>query len=113
MVGNADLPGFTTREQRVMSNLVLAQKGNLRKVADELDDSDFAKAVLALRLALMFMHARIDVAMDEVRLRMKKGIELEIRKEWATQHPTVAYWIEKEKECWSEVGIDFAVKLNN
>ncbi|MNR77875.1 Guanosine-5'-triphosphate,3'-diphosphate pyrophosphatase [compost metagenome] len=113
MVENADLPGFTTREQRVMSRLVLAQKGNLRKVADSLNDTNFAKAVLALRLALMFMHARIDVAMEEVRLRMKKGIELEIRKEWATQHPTVSYWIEKEKECWGEVGIDFSVKFNN
>ncbi|MBF8176711.1 MULTISPECIES: Ppx/GppA phosphatase family protein [Oxalobacteraceae] len=113
MVENADLPGFTTREQRVMSNLVLAQKGNLRKVADQLSDSDFAKAVVALRLALMFMHARIDVAPDDIRLRMKKGIELEIRKQWVTQHPTVAYWIDKEKECWSEVGIDFYVKLTN
>ena len=113
MVENADLPGFTTREQRVMSNLVLAQKGNLRKVAEQLNDSDFAKSVLALRLALMFMHARIEVAADEVRLRMKKGIELEIRKEWVTQHPTVAYWIDKEKECWSEVGVDFSVKLSS
>lgn len=113
MIENADLPGFTTREQRVMSRLVLAQKGNLRKVSEILSDSDFAKAVLALRLAVMFMHARIDVDIDAVRLKMKNRIELEIRKEWVTDHPTVSYWIEKEIENWSEVGVDFSIKLNS
>lgn len=111
MIENADLPGFTTREQRVMSRLVLAQKGNLRKVADSLSDANFAKAVLSLRLAVMFMHARLNIGIDEVRLKMKNRIELEIRKEWVTDHPTVSYWMDKEKECWSEVGIDFSIKL--
>ncbi len=113
MIENADLSGFTTREQRVMSRLVLAQKGNLRKVGESLTaDPDFAKAVLALRLAVMFMHARIDVDIDEVRLKMKNRVELEIRKEWVSEHPTVAYWIEKEIESWNEVGIDFSIRLN-
>ncbi|MES2025668.1 MAG: Ppx/GppA phosphatase family protein [Pseudomonadota bacterium] len=113
MIENADLPGFTTREQRVMSRLVLAQKGNLRKVADSLSDANFAKAVLALRLAVMFMHARLNIGIDEVRLKMKNRIELEIRKEWVTDHPTVSYWMDKEKECWNEVGIDFSIKLTS
>jgi len=111
MIENADLPGFTTREQRVMSRLVLAQKGNLRKVADNLVDGNFAKAVLALRLAVMFMHARLHIGSDEIRLKMKNRIELEIHKERVTEHPTVSYWMEKEKECWNEVGIDFSIKL--
>src|SRR5207237_670826 len=53
MVENADLPGFTTREQRTLGRLIVAQKGNLRKVADALTDPDFAKAVVALRLAIL------------------------------------------------------------
>lgn len=113
MIENADLSGFTTREQRLMSYLVLAQKGNLRKVGDSLADADFAKAILALRLAVMFMHARIKVDIDEVRLKIKNKIELELPKAWVNDHPTVAYWIEKEKDCWSEVGIDFSIKLNS
>lgn len=112
MIENADLSGFTTREQRTMSSLVLAQKGNLRKVGDALHDADFAKAVLALRLAVMFLHARIDIEMEEVRLKMKNRIELECRKEWVRVHPTLAYWMEKEKEAWSEVGIDFSIRLH-
>ena len=110
LVENADLPGFTTREQKLMGRLVLAQKGNLRKIADMLTDPDFVRAVLALRLAILFMHARIEPEPSGLRLRMKSRIELEIRRAWITEHPTLSYWIEKEQEWWDEVGIDFGVK---
>jgi len=112
MIENADLPGFTAREQRVMSRLVLAQKGNLRKVEEMLSNPDFAKAVLALRLAAMFMHARIAPGADELRLKMKNRIEVEMHKDWIKRHPTVSYWIEKEKDVWDEVGIEFSIRLN-
>lgn len=110
MIENADMPGFTTREQRIMSKLILAQKGNLRKVAEALADPDFAKAVLALRVAILLMHARIDADAGELKLRMKNRIDLEIRRAWVGSHPTVSYWIEKEQEWWDEVGIDFSVR---
>lgn len=110
MVENADLPGFTAREQRVLGTLIVAQKGNLRKVAETLGDADFAKAVLALRLAIMIMHARIDPDASELRLKMKSRIELEFKREWAALHPTLSYWIEKERGWWGEVGMELAVK---
>jgi exopolyphosphatase/guanosine-5'-triphosphate,3'-diphosphate pyrophosphatase len=110
MIENADLPGFTAREQKTMARLILAQKGNLRKVADVLPDPDFAKAVLALRVALMLMHARTGAAPEGLKLRMKNRIELEIRRDWLSEHPTLSYWIEKEQECWDEVGVDFSLK---
>ena len=81
LIANADLPGFTTREQRTMSQLILGQKGNLRKINDALNEPDYAKAVLALRLAVMFLHSRIEINFDELRLRMKGKIELDIKKE--------------------------------
>ncbi|KQW87204.1 exopolyphosphatase [Massilia sp. Root418] len=112
MVENADLPGFTTREQKTMGRLIVAQKGNLRKVGDALTDGDFAKAVVALRLAILFMHSRIDIDFTELKLRMKNRIELELRREWVADHPTVSYWMEKEQELWDEVGVDFSIRAN-
>ncbi|KQV84779.1 exopolyphosphatase [Massilia sp. Root351] len=112
MVENADLPGFTTREQKTMGRLIVAQKGNLRKVGDALTDSDFAKAVVALRLAILFMHSRIEIDFTELKLRMKNRIELEMRREWVADHPTVSYWMEKEQELWDEVGVDFSIRAN-
>ena len=113
MVENADLPGFTTREQKTMSRLIVAQKGNMRKVSELLSEADFAKAVVALRLAILFMHSRIEVDFTELKLRMKNRIELELRREWVTDHPTVSYWMEKEQELWDEVGVDFSIRANN
>lgn len=112
MIENADLPGFTTREQKTMSRLIVAQKGNLRKVGEALAEPDFAKAVVALRLAILFMHARIDPDFRQLKLRMKNRIELEIRRDWVADHPTVSYWMEKEQELWDEVGVDFSIRAN-
>ncbi|MES2933952.1 MAG: Ppx/GppA phosphatase family protein [Pseudomonadota bacterium] len=111
MIENADLPGFTTREQRSMSKLILSQRGNLRKLGDLLLDADFAKAVLSLRLAVMFMHSRLEIDFDDLRLRMKNKIELDITRRWVTEHPTLSYWMQKEQEWWNEVGVDFNIKL--
>jgi exopolyphosphatase/guanosine-5'-triphosphate,3'-diphosphate pyrophosphatase len=110
MVENADLPGFTTREQKVMGRMVLAQKGNLRKVSEYLLDGDFAKAVVALRLAILFMHSRIAVDEKSVRLRMKSRIDLEVKRDRVAEHPTLSYWMEKEQEFWDEVGVDFSIR---
>jgi exopolyphosphatase/guanosine-5'-triphosphate,3'-diphosphate pyrophosphatase len=41
---------------------------------------------------------------------MKSRIELEIRSDWVSQHPTVSYLLQKEREWWDELGIDFAVR---
>lgn len=112
MIENADLAGFTTREQRIMSKLILSQKGNLRKVAEGLVDADFAKAVLALRLAVMLMHSRAEIEYEDMRIRMKKIIELEMRRDWVSVHPTIAYWLQKEIEFWREIGIDYSVRAS-
>ena len=112
MVENADLPGFTAREQKAMARLIVAQKGNLRKIGEALADPDFAKAVLALRLAILLMHARIEADFSELKLRMKSRIELDIKRDWVAHHPTVSFWIEKEQEWWEEVGVDFCVRTS-
>ncbi|GAA4034288.1 Ppx/GppA phosphatase family protein [Actimicrobium antarcticum] len=110
MIEHGDLPGFTTREQRTMSTLILGQKGNLRKLNDALSDADFAKAVLALRLAVMLMHARIGIEPGYLRLKMKTRIDIELRRDLIDQHPTLLYWLEKERESWHEVGIDVGIR---
>jgi exopolyphosphatase/guanosine-5'-triphosphate,3'-diphosphate pyrophosphatase len=109
IVEHADLPGFTNREQHLMSTIVLAQKGNLRKVRDALGAPDVVRAVLAIRLAAVFMHARVDGDLGALGLRMKNRIEIDTPRGWLKQHPTVAAWFEKEADAWAEVGIGFQV----
>ena len=106
----ADLPGFTTHEQKVLSTLVIAQKGNLRKVGHILANADFAKAILALRLGIIFMHARLDPIVEHVRVKNKGKIELEIPTKSMQAHPTLSYWLTKEQGFWDEIGIDFNIR---
>src|SRR5690606_31524688 len=82
LVENADLSGFTTRDQRNMSLLVLGQKGNLRKLGDGLSHADFSKAVLALRLAILFMHAGLESGPADIALKWKGRIELAMPRAW-------------------------------
>ena len=110
MIEHADLPGFTTREQKLMATLALAHKGNLKKVAEALREPDMAKAVLALRMAVLLMHARMDGAGGELKLRMKQRIELEVQRDWLDSHPTLAYWLGKEQEWWDQAGVEFTLR---
>lgn len=110
IVEHVDLAGFTTREQRMLSTFVLGQKGNLRKIREALVEPDLAKAVLALRLAVVLMHARADNDAGGLRLRMKGKIEIDAPRELLVKHPTLAPWFEKEECAWNEVGVGFQVR---
>jgi exopolyphosphatase/guanosine-5'-triphosphate,3'-diphosphate pyrophosphatase len=107
---NADLPGFTSHEQHLLSVLLLAQKGNLRKVQDAVADIEIVRAIVALRLGILFMHARIDPAVAPVRLSVRSRIELTLGQSLTLHHPTLAYWLSKETTTWAEVGHQFVVR---
>ena len=111
MIENADLSGFTNRDQRLMSRLILGQKGNLHKLDAMLGEPDFVRAVLALRLAVIFMHARIEGSLQQVGLRIRNRIEMEFPRDWLVAHPTLSFWLDKERDYWKEVGTEFQVRL--
>ncbi|GAB3468718.1 exopolyphosphatase [Massilia terrae] len=112
IVENADLPGFTKGEQRAMAGIVLGQKGNLRKIRDVLADPDLSRAVLALRLAVLFMHAGIGLAeLGGLALRVRSRIEIDVPRAWIAGHPTLSAWLDKEADAWTQAGFPMAVKL--
>ncbi len=110
---HADLPGFTAQEQHILSILLLAQKGNLRKVKDALAEPEIAKAVLALRMGTLFMHARIDPAIDSTRLKLRTRIELEISQQTLATHPTLSYWFSREQAAWEDIGGSFLLRTTS
>lgn len=110
IVEHADLPGFTTREQRLMAALVLGHKGNLRKVREFLADPAFARMALALRLAVACMHARVDGEFDALGLAMNGRIEVDVDAGWLGRHPTLRAWFERERAAWEEVGRKFVLR---
>jgi exopolyphosphatase/guanosine-5'-triphosphate,3'-diphosphate pyrophosphatase len=111
LVGNADLAGFSTSDQRRIATLILAQRGNLRKVADALTDPARVAKILALRLAVIVCHARRPVRLPGWMLReVRAGFELRLDEEWLARHPLTQFLLDEEAAQWEKVGLRLGVK---
>jgi exopolyphosphatase / guanosine-5'-triphosphate,3'-diphosphate pyrophosphatase len=110
LIEHGDLPGFSTSDQRSMAELVLGQRGNLRKVSALLEDSERLAKLLSLRLAVILHHARRDVAFNRWTLRFGRTIELSLDRAWLVQHPLTRHLLEEEAEQWQRVGLRFTIR---
>ncbi len=104
IVGNADLPGFSAREQRLLAMLVLACRGGLAKSAVLLGEQDVRAQVLALRVAVLLHHARTPIGMPRMRLRVRTGVQWSIAKSWLAQHPLTSHLLARERAQWAALG---------
>ncbi|HYB51686.1 MAG TPA: Ppx/GppA phosphatase family protein [Burkholderiaceae bacterium] len=110
LVRNGDLPGFSTSDQERIAELVLGQRGNLRKVLDVLWDPLRAGRLLALRLAILLHHARRPVRLPRWSLRAHRSIEFGIERSWIARRPLTRHLLEEEAQQWARVGIAFFVR---
>jgi exopolyphosphatase/guanosine-5'-triphosphate,3'-diphosphate pyrophosphatase len=111
LFGHADLAGFSTTDQRRIATLILAQRGNLRKVADALADPARVAKVLALRLAVILCHARRPMQLPRWTLRAGRGsFELRLDGEWLARHPLTQFLLDEESGQWDKVGMRLAVR---
>ena len=98
---NADMPGFSAQEQRQLALLVLGCRGGLSKMAVLLADKDLAAQVLALRLAVLFHHARREIDTPRIALAVGRTIKFGLAKRWLKAHPLTAHLIEIERAEWA------------
>ena len=102
LLGHVDAPGFSQSQQRRMAELVLGQRGGLRKLETPLASERFAWQVLALRLAVIKCHARGLVDPKALRLRRAgKTARLSYRSAWADSHLRTLHLLREEAEAWS------------
>jgi exopolyphosphatase/guanosine-5'-triphosphate,3'-diphosphate pyrophosphatase len=101
---NADMPGFSAQEQRQLAQLVLGCRGGLSKMADVLGPDDIAAQVLALRLAVLFHHARRSIDAPRIGLKVGRPIKFGIAKRWLKAHPLTAHLLEIEYQEWKALG---------
>jgi exopolyphosphatase/guanosine-5'-triphosphate,3'-diphosphate pyrophosphatase len=109
LILHSDLAGFSTTDQERIATLVLAQRGNLRKIAEALQDRERAAKILALRLAVILAHARRPVALSQMALRFGESIEFGVDRAWLLAHPLTQYLLEEEAGRWERAGVRFAV----
>jgi exopolyphosphatase / guanosine-5'-triphosphate,3'-diphosphate pyrophosphatase len=105
LVSHADAPGFSQSQQRRIGELVLGQRGGLRKVAPALERDGFAWALLCLRLAVIDCHARSDAGSEQLALRGRGAqARLEATAGWASAHPRTAFLLQEEADAWKRAG---------
>ncbi|MBX3618683.1 MAG: exopolyphosphatase [Rhizobacter sp.] len=113
LLGHVDAAGFSQSQQRRLAELVLAQRGGLRKVEAQLSQEGFAWQALCLRLAIIHCHARGEVDVASVRLtRQGAQATLVVPRGWADTHPRTLYLLNEEAAVWERsAGPRLQVKL--
>lgn len=102
LLSHADAAGFSQSQQRHLGELLLGQRGGLRKVEVQLADGGYRWQLLCLRLALILCHARIDVPADVLRLSAQgQQAWLGIAPAWAASHPRTMYLLQEEIQAWA------------
>jgi exopolyphosphatase/guanosine-5'-triphosphate,3'-diphosphate pyrophosphatase len=102
VVSHVDAPGFSQSQQRRLGELVLGQRGGLRKIEAGLSREVTAWQILCMRLAVIECHARGEVDASGLTLRRSGNTAyLRFSPEWAEQHPRTAYLLREEAALWA------------
>ncbi len=111
VIANADMPGFSKREQAALASLVIAQRGKLAKVGTDLPaDEAFAAKVLCLRLAVLLCRSRRSLDTQLFSLARVNGeYRLSVRTEWLQTHSLTEYELRQEIDEWKNAGLKLEI----
>jgi len=106
LLSHVDAAGFSQSQLRRIADLVLAQRGGLRKVEARLTQDDFAWQVLCLRLAVIHCHARGETGQAAIHLqRDGRTARLGFAPGWSDDHPRTLHLLREEVVAWVRGGL--------
>ena len=111
LVAHVDAAGFSQSQQRRVADLVLGQRGGLRKMEPAMTDVDVAWQLLCLRLAAIKCHARAEIDPLAIHIE-RRGATARLRwnPDWASAHPRAVHLLREEAEAWSR-GVPLILEL--
>ena len=105
LLDHVDAPGFSQSQLRRIGELVLGQRGGLRKVEVSLTREDYVWQLACLRLAIIKCHARGDIQLEAVQLRRTGSTaELALAPGWADANPRTQHLLSEEVAMWERNG---------
>ncbi len=111
ILAQADMPGFSQKEQARLSRLVLAHRGKLTKIEDLPEQSADWALIFALRLAALFNLIRRDLALPIPACKASKsGFQLTLQRAWLEEHPMTEGALENETEEWRALGVKLELR---
>ena len=114
ILANADMPGFSKRDQALLAHLVLAHRGKLERVqalTRQWQEEPEWLLIFCLRTAALLHRARDDAPLPEMEAGLiGKGLQLRVDREWLEGAPLTAAVLGEEPGHWANVGIDFKLR---
>lgn len=108
---NADMPGFSRRDQTHMALLVRAGRGSPDKLGLPVDSSEWP-LILCLRLAMLFNMSRSDAVMPALSLHCAEGIcRLALPGDWLKDNPLTRAALEDEVRAWEKAAAGLRLEL--
>jgi exopolyphosphatase/guanosine-5'-triphosphate,3'-diphosphate pyrophosphatase len=110
ITANADMPGFSKKEQARLSLLTLAQRGSLNKLQGQLKNAADYVLAMSLRLAVLFYRNRSDSGLPALHGRFSgKKFHLSIDPDWLAQNPLTETALQDEVKQWKQLGVSLQI----
>jgi exopolyphosphatase / guanosine-5'-triphosphate,3'-diphosphate pyrophosphatase len=111
ILANADMPGFSRRDQARLARIVLAHRGRLERVQPAVLDNRDWLLIFALRIAGLLHRARDDGAEPPVHAQLTpRGFQLQVDSAWLADSPLTAATLAEEARQWAGLGLELKVK---
>jgi exopolyphosphatase / guanosine-5'-triphosphate,3'-diphosphate pyrophosphatase len=111
ILANADMPGFSRRDQARLSRLVLAHRGKLERVQPDVSDPGDWLLIFSLRLAALLHRARDGGGDLPIRTSLlPRGFQLQVDGAWLAASPLTAASLDEEARQWSGLGLELKVR---
>ena len=113
ILANADMPGFSKKEQARLSLFALAQRGNLDKLQGQLKNTEDCVLAMSLRLAVLFYRNRGNIELPALRGHFSgTKFHLSIDAEWLARNPLTETALQEEVRQWKtlEVGMQIVAE---
>lgn len=111
ILANADMPGFSRRDQTRLSRLVLAHRGKLERVQPDVSDARDWILIFSLRLAALLHRARDDGAEPPVSARLsQRGFHVQVDSAWLSSSPLTAAALVEESRQWAALGLEMKIR---
>jgi len=110
ILANADMPGFSKKEQARLNLLTLAHRGKLEKVRDLVNTQEAIALIMALRLASLFYRNRSDAELPSMQGRFSgTKFHLILTPGWLAQNPLTETALQDEARQWKELEVSVQV----
>ena len=110
VLGNADMPGFSTHDQAMLSAFALGHQGKLPKHMPE-DTRGHWLALFCLRLAVLLCRRRESLSELPLTINVDdKRVLIRASESFLKSRPLTAYSLEGERKEWKKAGFNIMVK---